>query len=87
MVARLALRSALRIVSSAALKTASIGASRSASRIVVKSWGPRAGGRVEPSRARSRDAGGLDLGLGLEGLYWKLVRNVWSGYSNRMHCL
>ena len=56
MVARLALRSALRIVSSTALKTASIGASRSASRIVVKSWGPRAGGRVEPSRARPSQA-------------------------------
>ena len=40
-----------------------------------------------PSRARSRDAGGLDLGLGLEGLYWKLVRNVWSGCGNQMHCL
>ena len=53
MVARLALRSASRIVSTAALRTASIGASRTASRIVVKSWGPRAGGRVEPSRARS----------------------------------
>ena len=41
--------------------------------------------QVRPSRARSRDAGGLDLGL--EGLYWELVRDVWSGCGNRMHCL
>ena len=43
MVASLALRSGSRIVSSATVRTASVGASRTALRIVVKSWWPRAG--------------------------------------------
>ena len=82
MVARLALRSASRIVLTAALRTASIGASRTASRIVVKSWGPRAGGRVEPSQearpsqVRGRAEPGVEM---LEAWTWAWAWRVCTG--------
>ena len=87
MVARLALRSSSRIVLSAALGLLRLGLqgwlqglrSRGGgqelevelSRAEPGAWAESGQG---PSRARSRDAGGLDLGLGLEGLYWKLAK-------------
>ena len=62
MVASLALRSGSRIVSTAALRTASIGASRTASRIVVKSGGLE----LEVELSRVRDLGRAEPSQGLE---------------------
>ena len=59
---RLALRIASRIVSTAALRTASIAASS----------------RVELGGKASQGAGPRSgLGLGLEGLLWRLVKECW----------